>query len=128
MVGLDVTTRVRLTDDRLLRMAGKDPRVGGFLYRISRFYKQFHESTGVTGGFYVHDPSAVAYAIDPSLFSTEQARVRVVTEGIAIGQTIAASGPRADRWDPTRGRPEATVCRGVDGEGLLRLFEATVTP
>jgi inosine-uridine nucleoside N-ribohydrolase len=77
---------------------------------------------------YVHDPSAVAYAIDRELFSTEKARVRVVTEGIAIGQTIAVSGDRGESWDATRGRPEATVCRGVDGEELPRLFEATVTP
>jgi inosine-uridine nucleoside N-ribohydrolase len=128
MVGLDVTTRVRLEDDRLLRMARRDPRVGDFLYRASRFYKRFHESTGVTGGIYVHDPSAVAYAIDRGLFSTERARVRVVTEGIALGQTIAVSGARGEEWEATRGRPEATVCRGVDGEALLRLFEATVTP
>jgi purine nucleosidase len=123
-----VTTRVRLQDDRLLRMAGKDERVGGFVYRISRFYKQFHDSTGVTGGFYVHDPSAVAYAIDPSLFATDKAKVRVVTEGIAIGQTIAVSGPRADQWEASRGRPQVTVCRNVDGERLLGLFETTVTP
>ena len=117
-----------LPDDRLERMAARDPRVGGFIYKISRFYKRFHDSTGVTGGFYVHDPSAVAYAIDAGLFTTERARVRVVTEGIALGQTIAVSGARADSWDATRGRPDATVCLDVDGEGLLRLFEATTTP
>jgi len=128
MVGLDVTTRVRLTDERLQRMAANDRRVGEFVYRISRFYKQFHDSTGVTGGFYVHDPSAVAYAIDPSLFSTEQARVRVATDGIALGQTIAASGDVPDRWEAWRGRPLVTICRGVDGDRLLRLFETTVTP
>jgi inosine-uridine nucleoside N-ribohydrolase len=128
MVGLDVTTRVRLTDDRLARMARRDERVGGFVYRTSRFYKQFHDSMGVTGGFYVHDPSAVAYAIDPGLFSTEAAAVWVVTEGIAIGQTITASAARAERWEVSRGRPQATVCRGVDSERLLQLFEATITP
>src|SRR5262249_22694284 len=120
MVGLDVTQRVLLDDARLERMAARDPRVGGFVYRISRFYKRFHEQTGVTGAFYVHDPSAVAYAIDPSLFSTEKARVRVVTEGIAIGQTIAAAGPRGSEWEAVRGRPEANVCRAVDAERLLR--------
>ena len=83
---------------------------------------------GVTGGFYVHDPSAVAYLIDPGIFSTGTARVRVVTEGIALGQTIADSGTRAERWDASRGRPDVTVCRGVDGERLLRLFETTLTP
>jgi inosine-uridine nucleoside N-ribohydrolase len=128
MVGLDVTTRVLMQDELLLRMAGKDERVGGFLYRISRFYRRFHESTGVAGGFYVHDPSAVAYAIDPSLFSTEKARVRVVTEGIALGQTIAVAGPVPERWEAWHGRPEVTVCREVDAQRLLRLFETTITP
>jgi inosine-uridine nucleoside N-ribohydrolase len=128
MVGLDVTTRVRMPDELLLRMAGKDERVGGFLYRISRFYRRFHESTGVMGGFYVHDPSAVAYAIDPSLFSTEKARVRVVTEGLAVGQTIAVVGPVSERWKAWHGRPEVAVCREVDAERLLRLFETTTTP
>ena len=128
MVGLDVTTRVLMRDELLLRMAGKDERVGGFLYRISRFYRRFHESTGVTGGFYVHDPSAVAYVIDPSLFSTEKARVRVVTEGIAVGQTIAVAAPVPERWEAWRGRPEVKVCREVDAERLLRLFETTITP
>jgi inosine-uridine nucleoside N-ribohydrolase len=128
MVGLDVTQRMRLQEDRLRRMAAKDERVGGFLYRISRFYQSFHDSRGVTGGFYVHDPSAVACAIDPSLFTIEKSQVRVVTEGIAVGQTVAASGDRAERWQASRGRPEVTVCRDVDGERLLRLFETTVTP
>ncbi len=128
MVGLDVTSRVRLGDDRLERMAARDPRVGGFVYRITRFYKQFHDSMGVTGGFYVHDPSAVAYLIDPGLFTTDRARVRVVTEGIAIGQTIADSGTRRERWEASKGRPDVTVCREVDGDRLLRLFEMTVTP
>jgi inosine-uridine nucleoside N-ribohydrolase len=128
MVGLDVTTRLRLSDDRLERMARSDRRLGDFVYRISRFYKQFHDSIGVTGGFYVHDPTAVAFAIDASLFSTEQAPVRVVTDGLAIGQTIAATGESAKRWEPSHGRPAVTICRDVDGERLLRLFETTLTP
>lgn len=111
-----------------MRMAGKNERVGGFLYRISRFYRRFHDSTGVTGGFYVHDPSAVAYAIDPSLFSTEKARVRVVTEGIAVGQTIAVVGPVIERWGAWRGGSDVNICREVDAQRLLRLFETTITP
>ncbi len=128
MVGLDATTRVRLEDEVLLRMAKRDENLGGFLYRISRFYRRFYDSIGITGGFYVHDPSAVAYVIDPSLFVTEKGPVRVATEGIAIGQTIAAFGPRTEEWEAWRGRPEVNVCREVDAEGLLRLFETTVTP
>jgi inosine-uridine nucleoside N-ribohydrolase len=131
MVGLDVTTKVRLTDDVLERMARNDERVGGFLYRISRFYRSFYESIGVTGGFYVHDPSAVAYAIDRGIFLTERARVRVATEGVAVGQTIAAWtawGARVDEWPAWKGVPEADVCRDVDAGRLLKLFEDTVAP
>ena len=112
MVGLDVTHRVRLGDDRLERMAARDPKIGGFVYRISRFYKQFHDSMGVTGGFYVHDPSAVAYLIDPGIFSTDTARVRVVTEGIAIGQTIADSRTRGDGGRRRRAGPRSR-CAGA---------------
>lgn len=126
MVGLDVTTAVRLTDDRLRRIAERNETAGGFIWAISRFYRSFYESTGVTGGFYVHDPSAIAFAIDRSLFTTSTARVRVATEGIAIGQTIAASGPRADEWEPWRDVPEAEVCSAVEAERLLDLFETTL--
>jgi inosine-uridine nucleoside N-ribohydrolase len=134
MVGLDVTTRVRLTDDVLERLAQNDERVGGFLYRITRFYRSFYESIGVTGGFYVHDPSAVAYLIDRTLFVTEKARVRVATEGVAVGQSIAvwavwaAGGPRAEEWPAWKGLPEVDVCRDVDAARLLKLFESTVAP
>ncbi len=128
MVGLDVTTQVRLTDDILERMAQADERLGGFIYRITRFYKRFYESIGITGGFYVHDPSAVAYVIAPDLFGTEPARVRVDTDGVAAGQTIAVSGDRVDEWEPWREQPDVDVCREVDAAGLLRLFEDTITP
>ena len=40
------------------------------------------------------DPSAVAYVIDPTLFETETARVRVDTDG--LGQTITAFDPVPD--------------------------------
>ena len=128
MVGLDVTTRVKLDDEVLLRLAKKNELVGGFIFKISRFYRRFYESIGITGGFYVHDPSAVAFVISPDLFSTERSPMRVVTDGIAIGQTIPAPSGRADEWKAWRGRPEVEICRGVDAEGLLRLFESTLSP
>jgi len=126
MVGLDVTTRVRMRDDLLQRIAMANPQLGGFIWDVSRFYKSFYESRGVTGGFYVHDPSAIAYVIDPGLFETEPARVRVDVDGLAIGQTIAAFGTPPDFWTPWSGTPNARVCVGVDAERFLRLYESTL--
>ena len=127
MVGLDVTTAVRMPDDVLRRVAEAEPKLGQFVFDISRFYRSFYESFGVTGGFYIHDPSAVAYVIDPSLFETEAARVRVDTDGLGLGQTIAAFGPVPDFWEPWTGAPEVQVCVEVDGPRFLELYEVTLS-
>jgi len=127
MVGLDVTTAVRMPDAVLERIAAADPELGGFIFRISRFYKAFYDSQGVTGGFYVHDPSAVAYVVDPTLFETQGARVRVDTDGLALGQTIAAFGDPPDFWTPWREAPETKVCVKVDAARFLALYESTLS-
>lgn len=127
MVGLDVTTRVRMTDDVLERIAEANPRLGGFIYSITRFYKKFYESRGVTGGFYVHDPSAIAFVVDPSLFETEASRVRVAAEGLAAGQTIVTSSTPPDHFGPWHDAADARVCTGVDAERLLELYEETLS-
>lgn len=127
MVGLDVTTAVRMPDPVLERVAAAEPKLGGFVYEVSRFYKRFYESQGVTGGFYVHDPSAVAYVIDPTLFETEAARVRVDVDGLALGQTLTAFGTPPDFWTPWRDAPEVRVCVGVDAARFLDLYESTLS-
>lgn len=127
MVGLDVTTQVRLKDDLLKRLAEANPKLGGFIWDISRFYKKFYESRGVTGGFYTHDPSAVAYVIDRELFETESARVRVAPDGFAEGQTITALGTPPEFWSEWYGVPEVQVCRSVDADKVLALFESTLS-
>ncbi len=127
MVGLDVTTQVRLQDSVLERIGAANQQAGGFIYEITRFYRGFYDSIGLTGGFYVHDPSAVAFLIDREIFSTEKARVRVATDGIAAGQTIVVAGTPSEGWTDWADLPEVDVCRGVDADRLLRLLESTLT-
>ncbi len=128
MVGLDVTTAVRMPDELLQRIASANPKIGEFVFSITRFYKNFYESRGVLGGFYVHDPSAVAYVIAPELFETEAARVRVASEGLALGQTITTfRSPPPEFWTPWYQAPEVRVCTGVNSEQLLQLYESTLS-
>src|SRR4029453_6278377 len=69
MIALDTTTRVKLNDDILQRVRNANPRYGPFMFAITRFYMAFHQNVNhVEGGFYVHDPSAVMYLIDPGVF------------------------------------------------------------
>ncbi len=127
MVGLDVTMQVRMPDELLQRIAVANPEIGEFIFSITRFYKNFYRSRGVVGGFYVHDPSAIAYLIDPGLFETEAARVRVATVGLASGQTMTAFGMPPEFWTPWYQAPEVRVCTGVKAEELLSLYEATLS-
>lgn len=92
MIGLDVTTKL-IMDDQILEAIRKDnARYGKFIYDISRFYLDFHiAAEGVESGFYVHDPAAVMYLINPRLFRMKRGPVRVATNGIGIGQTIIAT-------------------------------------
>jgi inosine-uridine nucleoside N-ribohydrolase len=123
MVGLDVTTKVRLNDQILSRVREQNERYGLFLHSITRFYGEFHRKEGVTGGFYVHDPSAVVYMIEPELFETKRGPMRVVCEGIAIGQTIMAAYDYQFDLPPWRGQPLVTATIHVDAERFEKTIE-----
>ena len=69
----------------------------------------------------------MAYLLRPDLFTTIRQPVRVVTEGIAIGQTIHGNDDRdyvSEAWDNV---PSCTVCTGVDAQAVLELYYSTLT-
>jgi uridine nucleosidase len=124
MVGLDVTMKTIMTEAYLASL--KISRTGEFIYDISRFYQAFHRQYHLEG-IHTHDPSALAYLVDPTLFKTEQGPVRVVTEGIAAGQTLM---DRRQRWQGTHAwtdQPQTHVCVDVDSTRLLALFKERIT-
>ncbi len=123
----DTTRQVRITDDLLARIRDHGGSTGRFLHDISLFYRDFYRSVGVTDGFYAHDPTAMAFVIDPSLFRTEKRAVRVVTEGMAIGEVIAATERHYSQPGPWFGIPKAVITVEVDSQGVLDLFERTIT-
>jgi purine nucleosidase len=89
MIALNTTTKVKLNDDILMRIRNNNSRYGSFVFAITRFYADFHRNVNhVEGGFFVHDPSAVMYLIDPTIFTLRQGPVRVVREGIATASDV----------------------------------------
>jgi inosine-uridine nucleoside N-ribohydrolase len=68
----------------------------------------------------------VAYLLNPDLFETEQAVVRVVTEGIAMGETIASSPGAIYESNEWQDKPIVNICTGVDSERLLDLYKSTL--
>ena len=70
--------------------------------------------------------AAVAYLLDPSLFTVRRGPIRVVCDGIAIGQTIQKPDRKKATPAAWRNRPSQTVCVGVDSQRLLDLYYKTV--
>ncbi len=127
VVGLDVTQEAVMSTAYLERLRDAAGRTGQFIWDVSRFYENFYRSSTQFDGVPVHDSSAVGYLLDPSLFTTRGGPIRVVTEGIAIGQTIQAANTRSyppgNAWE---GRPDHQICIEGDAERFLTLYFDTI--
>ena len=111
-LGLDVTERARMMPEHLAALAaraGCDPygrRPDGsvdpmlrFLADALRFYMEFHSRYDGFYGAFIHDPLALAAALDPSLVRTEPLTVEVELGGrLTTGETVTD-------WRRVWGRP-----------------------
>jgi purine nucleosidase len=122
-IGLDVTRKTIIDEADIAalasRIAGKPrgPKLIRFLEDASRFYFERMEKMLGKRIFTMHDPLAVAVALDPTLVETRQAAVDVETSGrLTTGATIVD-------WRGQWGRLANTeVALAVDAERFRRLF------
>ncbi|WAZ11810.1 nucleoside hydrolase [Serratia marcescens] len=126
IVGLDVTHQTVMSSRYIDHLRSRSERYGKFIYDITQFYTDFHRREAGIDGFYVHDSSAIAYAISPELFTTIKGKIRVVTEGPAIGHTMIKKDDRRYPIDEWSDYPAQRVCVGVDSAGLLELYASTL--
>lgn len=117
MVGLDVTERTVMSPAYIEALARLPNASGRLLGKILPFYQRFHnEMYGLSGGVFTHDPSAISFVIDPTLFVGERLPLHVELVGRCAGQTTA---DRRRQWTDL---PEVDVCIGVDSDGVLDLL------
>lgn len=124
MVGLDVTTEILMEEAYLESL--RSSTMGDFIFQISRFYQLFHEKYHGLSGLHTHDPAAIAYLIDPTLFTVEAGPVRVATDGVTKGHTLF---DRHQDWiDPNEWSTQkpVNVCIEADAERLRDLFKARI--
>jgi purine nucleosidase len=126
-VGLDVTERVKLDRNGVNEMCAPAPDspLAAFLQGSVPFYIEFYERYGSSDGASMHDPLALAIAIDPSLSTLQTTRVEVETDGTwTRGATVTdLRGIRRSPW-PTGWRPEdnARVAIDVDAPAFMTRF------
>jgi purine nucleosidase len=120
LVGLDVTLKTLMSAEFLRELTATGTPMANLIGRMVPVYYRFYTEMVGLAGLPTHDPSAMALALDPSLFTVERVRLHVETEGRCAGQTVA-DRRRRNQWP---GLPEVDVCVGVDSERLLALYKA----
>ncbi len=132
MVGLDVTHRVVLPSSFFVELAKKHNHLAmTTLSHAANFYCDFYKSIRPELGHacYGHDVLAFVCLVAPELFKTQEGRIRVVTDGIANGQTMMdkLNGkifyPQPG-WEPDK--PVTHACMQVDVNACIQLIETTL--
>lgn len=124
MVGLDVTQHVIMETPHLERLQKAQNPLAQHIARIVPHYWRMYESFTGHSMILLHDPTAVAYAINPKLFQTAAHPIRVDRGGIGRGKTWAMTLPGRlgfPTYAPWRDRPLVNICVGVDAAGVLDL-------
>ncbi len=121
MVGLDVTHEIVMNRAQSARLEANQNPLARHLARITPLYLRFAETSRGAEGYYMHDPSAIAYVIDPSLFSVQRHPVRVETQGIGAGKTWVSTSRHWTHPD-WQGRPDVNICTTAQSERILAMI------
>lgn len=109
MIGLDVTLQTLLTTAETAKWAELGTVGGNFLAAVTNYYIEAYKTTSPhLGGCGLHDPLAVAVAIEPELVDNLAINMKVDTDGETRGRTI---GDETRLNDPVKC---AAVAVGVD--------------
>lgn len=122
MVGLDVTRKSIITPDYVDSLLSAGNRFTEFIGLLVPHYLDFYRTNVGLDGFFVHDSSAIAYVIDPTLFTTKAMNVDVEIH------SPTSFGLTATDWRLSSNGPQnVNVCVDVDSERLLNLYMERLT-
>jgi purine nucleosidase len=116
-VPMDVTHRMRTTDERLDRLWANGNRSSRAAVEMLRFSQVFDiEKYGWEAGP-LHDPCAVLYLLAPELFTGRRINLRAVTKGtVATGMTVV------DWWGVSGREPNVDYLMTVDVQPAFDLL------
>lgn len=116
MVGLDVTMQVLIEAPQYEELAKIGTPLSRLVMDWLRFYEKLHRNSMGVGGA-MHDPLALALAIDPTLVRTRPAHI-----GVDLNATYAFGATVADFWKE-RGEPDnAKIAYEVDADRFFALM------
>ncbi|MCP4308985.1 MAG: nucleoside hydrolase [bacterium] len=114
---LDVTHQAQATKPRVAAFRSLGDPVGDVVSAMLDFVEKFDVSRYGFEGFPLHDPTVIAYLLEPEVFQGRPAHVSVVVEaGAGHGMTIA------DWWDQGGSGHNATVMMSLDADRYYELL------
>jgi len=117
MMPLDVTHKVLTTRVRVNRLRANGNRASLAMADMLEFFERFDEEKYGTDGGPLHDPTVIAWLIDPGMFSGRQCNVEIETgSDLTLGATVV------DWWKVTGRAENAFVVRDVDSDRFFDLF------
>jgi purine nucleosidase len=117
MLGLDVTHKALVTDERLAGIKAIGTPVALACAGLLDFFNRYDKERYQIPGAPLHDPCVIAYLIRPGLFRGQERRVEVETEGThTSGRTVV------DWWQRSPRPPNALVINEVDSDGFFALL------
>ncbi|KAL3835123.1 hypothetical protein ACJIZ3_009859 [Penstemon smallii] len=121
-VGLNITHQVVLTDCDRDKLAQSNGKFAQYLCKILDVYFGYHHDAYSTKGVYLHDPTTVLAAVDPSLITCVEGVVRVQTIGITRGLTLFYNKQKrfgeVTEWSD---KPSVKVAVTVDAPAVVKL-------
>jgi purine nucleosidase len=126
IVGLDVTQEVTMDSLFIQSLADNAGQAGQFIKETNKYYFDFYHTINGKHECPLHDSCAVAYLLNPDLFTTIHQPVRVVTEGVDLGQTIHGNELRASITDTWDNGADCTICTQVNAPAVLALYQSTL--
>jgi purine nucleosidase len=117
MMPLDVTHQLLTTPPRLAVVRALDNRCGRAVAALLVSFERRRRSKFGTRATALHDPSVIAYLLDPKLFDGREVNVAIETESpLTIGMTVV------DWWGVTRRQANARLMNKGNAAGFFDLL------
>ena len=118
MMPLDVTHKVMTTKARVDAIRAIGNRAAQALADMLEFSERFDEEKYGTDGGPLHDPTTIAWLLQPGLFNGRLCNVEIETQSdLTRGATVV------DWWSVTERPKNALVIREVDADGFFELIQ-----
>lgn len=117
MLPLDVTHQIQSTPERLGAILALGNNTGKAVHAMLTFSEAFDLQKYGWGGAPLHDPTVIAYLLQPDLFDGRHCNVSVETASeLTVGMTVA------DYWHVTGKVRNVNYLRNGDAEGFFSLL------